>query len=140
MNMEHVNCIPVSKEAALVRVKIRADKTARQGGLQIDDVLDYLFDKNGLQYIFVDIQKGYYSWQSNYSLAHLRIPGVARKYLAAWIDYKESLGVFVPKTGSFILDLQDETVTQNMRIRRGSKYGNDWSIELHLRLPSVSVG
>lgn len=135
----NINMLPISKEAALVRVKIRADKTARQGGLQIDDVIDYLFDNNGLQYVVVDIHKGCYSWMSNYSLAHIRIPGVSRQYLAAWIDYEDSLGVFVPKTGSFILDLRDETITQNMRIHRGSKYGKDWSIELTLWLPNISV-
>ena len=136
---KHVNCIPINKESTLVRVEIRPNKTTRQGGLQIDDVLDYLFNHDGLQHVVVDIHEGYHSRISNYSLAHIRIPGVARKYLAARINYKDSLGVFVPQTGIFALDLKDETITQNMRIHRGPKYGNDWSIELHLWLPNISL-
>lgn len=136
---ENINTIPISKEAALVRVEMGSDESARQGGLKIGDVLDYMFNSGAPQHIVVDIYDGHYSSITSYSKARIRIPGVPRKYLATRIKYMDELGVFTPTKGRIILDSNDEALFDAMRVHKGSLWRDNWHMELRLRLPSVSV-
>lgn len=103
---ENINTIPISKEAALVRVEMGPDESARQGGLKIGDVLDHMFNSGAPQHVVVDIYDGHYSSITSYSNARIRIPGVPRKYLATRIKYMDELGVFTPTQGRIVLDPQ----------------------------------
>lgn len=136
---ENINTIPISKEAALVRVEMGPDESARQGGLKIGDVLDYMFNSGASQYVVVDIYDGHYSSIASYSKARIRIPGVPRKYLATRIKYMDELGVFTPTKGRIILDPNDDALFDDMRVHKGSLWRDNWHMELYLRLPSVSV-
>lgn len=136
---ENINSIPISKEAALVRVEMGSDESARQGGLKIGDVLDYMFNSGAPQHVVVDIYDGHYSSITSYSKARIRIPGVPRKYLATRIKYMDELGVFTPTQGRIILDPNDEALFDNLRVRKNSLWQDKWCIELYLRLPSVFV-
>lgn len=136
---ENINTIPISKEAALVRVEMESDESARQGGLKIGDVLNHMFNSGAPQHVVVDIYDGHYSSMTSYSKARIRIPSVPRKYLTTHIRYMDELGVFTPTKGKIILDPNDEALFDNLRVRKNSLWQDKWRIELYLRLPSVSV-
>lgn len=134
----NINTIPISREATLVRVEMKPDDSARQGGIKIGDVLDYMFNSGAPQHVVVDIYDGNY-FIGSYSRARIRIPGVSRKYLATRIKYMDELGVFTPTKGRIILDPSDKALSDDMRVSRGSLWQNNWRIELYLRLPNISV-
>ena len=107
---ENINTIPISKETTLINVEMLPDETARQGGLQIDDVLDHMFNSGNPQSVVVDIYDGNDTPGSSYSLARIRIPGLPRKYLATNIRYFDEIGVLTPNQGRIILDTNDEVL------------------------------
>lgn len=107
---ENINTIPISKEATLINIKMVPDETARQGGLQIGDVLDHMFNSDNPQHVVVDIYDGDCTPGETYSLARIRIPGVPRKYLATHIRYFDEIGVLTPTQGRIILDPNDEAL------------------------------
>lgn len=135
----NINTIPINQEATLVRVEMKPDESARQGGLKIGDVLDHMFNSGNPQHVLVDIYDGHYSSISSYSQARIRIPGVARKYLATRIKYKDELGVFTPTQGRVILDPNDESLFDDMRVHKGSLWQDDWYLGFYLRLPNILV-
>ena len=51
----NINTVPISQESTLVRVEMKPDESARQGGLKIGDVLDHMFNSGALQHVVVDI-------------------------------------------------------------------------------------
>lgn len=134
----NINTIPISREATLVRVEMKPDDSARQGGIKIGDVLDYMFNSGAPQHVVVDIYDGNY-FIGSYSRARIRIPGVSRKYLATRIKYMDELGVFTPTKGRIILDPSDKALSDDMIVSRSSLWQNNWRIELYLRLPNISV-
>jgi hypothetical protein len=136
---ENINTIPISKEATLINIKMVPDETARQGGLQIGDVLDHMFNSDNPQHVVVDIYDGDCTPGETYSLARIRIPGVPRKYLATHIRYFDEIGVLTPTQGRIILDPNDEVLKKDMLVCKDSCGREDWYIYLCLRLPSVSV-
>lgn len=135
----NINTIPISKETTLINVEMLPDETARQGGLQIDDVLDHMFNSSNTQPVVVDIYDGNNTPSSAYSLARIRIPGVPRKYLATQIRYFDEIGVLTPTQGRIILDPNDEVLKKDMIVCKDSFGREDWYIFLCLRLPYVSV-
>lgn len=135
----NINTIPISKETTLINVEMLPDETARQGGLQIDDVLDHMFNSSNTQPVVVDIYDGNDTPSSAYSLARIRIPGVPRKYLATQIRYFDEIGVLTPTQGRIILDPNDEVLKKDMIVCKDSFGREDWYIFLCLRLPYVSV-
>jgi hypothetical protein len=134
----NINTVPISQESTLVRVEMKPDESARQGGLKIGDVLDHMFNSGALQHVVVDIYDGDY-FIGSYSRARIRIPGVSRKYLAARIKYMDELGVFTPTKGRIILDPNDEALFDGGGVHKGSLWQDNWHMDLYLRLPSVSV-
>ena len=135
----NINTIPISKETTLINVEMLPDETARQGGLQIDAVLDHMFNSSNTQPVVVDIYDGNDTPSSAYSLARIRIPGVPRKYLATQIRYFDEIGVLTPTQGRIILDPNDEVLKKDMIVCKDSFGREDWYIFLCLRLPYVSV-
>jgi hypothetical protein len=135
----NINTIPISKETTLINMEMLPDETARQGGLQIDDVLDHMFNSSNTQPVVVDIYDGNDTPSSAYSLARIRIPGVPRKYLATQIRYFDEIGVLTPTQGRIILDPNDEVLKKDMIVCKDSFGREDWYIFLCLRLPYVSV-
>lgn len=115
------------------------DETARQGGLQIGDVLDHMFNSSNTQPVVVDIYDGNDTPGSAYSLARIRIPGVPRKYLATHIRYFDEIGVLTPTQGRIILDPNDEALKKDLIVCKDSCGREEWYIFLRLRLPYISV-
>ena len=136
---ENINTIPISKEATLINIEMVPDETARQGGLQIGDVLDHMFNSDNPQHVVVDIYDGDCAPGETYSLARIRIPGVPRKYLATHIRYFDEIGVLTPTQGRIILDPNDQVLKKDMLVCKDSCGREDWHICLCLRLPTVSV-
>jgi hypothetical protein len=136
---ENINTIPISKEATLINMEMLPDEIARQGGLQIGDVLDHMFNSDNPQHVVVDIYDGNDTPGSSYSLARIRIPGVPRKYLATHIRYFDEIGVLTPTQGRIILDPNDEVLKKDMIVCKDSCGGEEWYIFVRLRLPYVSV-
>lgn len=135
----NINTIPISKETTLINLEMLPDEIARQGGLQIDDVLDHMFNSGNPQHVVVDIYDGDDTPGSAYSLARIRIPGVPRKYLATHIRYFDEIGVLTPTQGRIILDPNDEALKKDMIFCTDSCGREAWYIFLRLRLPYVSV-
>lgn len=136
---ENINTIPISKETTLINVEMLPDETARQGGLQIGDVLDHMFNSGNPQPVVVDIYDGNDTPGSSYSLARIRIPGVPRKYLATYIRYFDEIGVLTPTQGRIILDPNDEVLKKDMIVCKDPCGREEWYIFVCLRLPYVSV-
>lgn len=136
---ENINTIPISKEATLINMEMLPDEIARQGGLQIGDVLDHMFNSDNPQHVVVDIYDGNDTPGSSYSLARIRIPGVPRKYLAIQIRYFDEIGVLTPTQGRIILDPNDEVLKKDMIVCKDSCGREEWYIFVRLRLPYVSV-
>ena len=135
----NINTLPISKEVTLINVEMLPDETARQGGLQIGDVLDHMFNSGNPQPVVVDIYDGNDTPGSSYSLARIRIPSVPRKYLATHIRYFDEIGVLTPTQGRIILDPNDEVLKKDMIVCKDSCWREEWYIFLCLRLPYVSV-
>lgn len=136
---ENINTIPISKETTLINMEMLPDETARQGGLQIDDILDHMLNSSNPQPVVVDIYDGNDTPGNSYSLARIRIPGLPRKYLATHIRYFDEIGVLTPTQGRIILDPNDEVLKKDMIVCKDPCGREEWYIFVCLRLPYVSV-